>query len=378
MPTPPRVTALANALQTLPSDVVCLTGYPWDSDKDALFNAAASRFPYAYYAHTDLDSAPNDPAEQDGTIPPTQSDAPCADDKDASLLATGFDCVQDHCSTIAGSGEGSISGSSCVQANCTSELLGLLTSADPYKRCYVCAVQTGFQHSIDYTRQACTTDARATVGFDGKSPVMLLSRYPLSAQATYVLPSTWLTQVAIKAQVRLPNDAAVDVYCSAFGPVRDGLTYPYTGYYGEGALDKVGWSNEQQWQAQKLVSFVEKTSTSRPAVILGNFAATRAEGSLMEFGAPETIEYLESKWKPATAPDYTPACTVCADNPSATADSSYQQVRGFVKGIEPSAIESTARTFMDSVDYGDAPGSPSPGPISSEYGLRSVISIDAP
>ena len=33
MPTPARVTALASALATLPSDIVCLNGYPWDSER---------------------------------------------------------------------------------------------------------------------------------------------------------------------------------------------------------------------------------------------------------------------------------------------------------------------------------------------------------
>jgi hypothetical protein len=75
---------------------------------------------------------------------------------------------------------------------------------------------------------------------------VLLSRYPLDKTETYVLPSSWVTLSAIKARVNSPAKTAVDVYCTNFGAIRDGLTEPYTGYYGEGAVDKQGWIAEQR------------------------------------------------------------------------------------------------------------------------------------
>jgi hypothetical protein len=368
---------MASALQNLPSDIVCLNGYPWDSDKEALLTAAGVRFPYAYYAPTNLDTDPDEPATQDGSEPSAPSTAPCADAADAKLFDAGFACVQQNCSTIPGSVEGRIVSSSCVQANCTSELLGLLSSADPRKSCYVCAVQTGFQHSIDYTRDACAHNPRAIRGYDGQNPQLLLSRFPLEKQVTYVFPSSWVTLVALKATAKLPGGAAVDVYCTGLGSVRDGLTVPYTGDYGRGEVDKGGWANEQRWQGEKLVSFVQRTTGAGKAVVLGNFQSSRAEGDNLEFGAPETLDYLASQWQPAAAAGYKPTCTVCADNPLAPVGSSYELVHGYVKNIAPSAIQSTQRTFMEPVEFAPDAGNPPPGPMSGEYGLRNVISFTA-
>jgi hypothetical protein len=238
-------------------------------------------------------------------------------------------------------------------------------------------VQTGFQHSIDYTRDACANNPRAIRGYDGQNPQLLLSRFPLENQVTYVLPSSWVTLVALKATAKLPGGAAVDVYCTGLGSVRDGLTVPYTGDYGQGEVDKGGWANEQRWQAEKLVSFVQRTSGTGKAVVLGNFQSSRAEGDNLEFGEPGTLDYLASQWQPAAAAGYKPRCTVCGDNPLAPVDSSYELVHGYVKNIPPSAIRSTERTFMDPVEFPADAGNPPPGPMSSEYGLRNVITLAA-
>jgi hypothetical protein len=68
---------------------------------------------------------------------------------------------------------------------------------------------------------------------------------------------------------------------------------------------------------------------------------------------------------------------VCADNPLAPINSSYELVHGYVKNITLSAIQSTERTFMEPVEFAPDAGSPPPGPMSGEYGLRNVIRFTA-
>jgi len=214
----------------------------------------------------------------------------------------------------------------------------------------------------------------------GRHGTMLLSKHPLSATQRFVLPATE-RQVVLAATVALPNAAAVDVYClqTTTTPDRPNTTDRYRGPYGAG--DPVnGWFLEYELQIARLVAFVRSRSESRRAVILGNIEASpqiEEDGTVVV--QPQNARgllALESAFVEALAPDYRPACTLCArTNRLLQYSRQTWTTHIFLSGMLPSSVRSTHRTFIgDVVRTGDS--SRPNVPVSSSYGLRSRLAID--
>jgi endonuclease/exonuclease/phosphatase family metal-dependent hydrolase len=172
--------------------------------------------------------------------------------------------------------------------------------------------------------------------------------------------------------VELPNGAELDTYCNHLTPIFDDITFPYTGQYGDGMTGAAGWQAEQELQAEKLIEYVGRTSSGRPAVILGDLNAGYAypaEDIVAE--GEETLALLEAIFTPAYAADYVPLCTFCSTNPVAESASSVWIDHILLHNLASDSVVSTERIFDGDV----VPVDEMTVPLSDHFGIRSVVTV---
>jgi len=370
---------VADAIATMDSDIVCLEEVWTQADKELIRDAAAPRFPHVVLFQNDLDTVVDDPTDQMGNIPPAPVTVPCPDVEVGNgvtvtdQMNAAVDCVVENCSTIPGSDEGRTTSAGCAGSACVGAVAPLLFGDAQQQRCYACVVTQLPTSQLKDIRASCPEVVNQDLAFGGQNGVMILSRYPLTNAVDWVLPGTWNRRVIVRATAELPNGAKLDVYCNHLTPIFDDFTFPYTGQYGDGNTGAAGWEAEQLLQAQKLIDYVERTSGSTPAVILGDLNAGRADESagIVAEGQP-TLDLLESVFPAATAASYAPLCTFCESNPISGATSSVWIDHILLYGLESSTVQSTTRTFDENV----VPvGEGELVPLSDHYGLRSVIRV---
>ncbi len=126
------------------------------------------------------------------------------------------------------------------------------------------------------TQNNCTTDVRPPLGFAGAENSMILSRYPLVNTDVLVLQSTFYRRSVLYAQVQL-EDQNVDFYCGFLTTTLNASALPYVGNYGKGSMDsQTAYENEQVFQAQQVVNYVQKKSGSNPAIVVGDWRSSVA------------------------------------------------------------------------------------------------------
>ena len=254
-------------------------------------------------------------------------------------------------------------------------MAALLFGDADQQRCYACIVTQLPTSTFADIRDSCANVVNQDLAFGGQDGLMLLSVHPLQNADEWVLPGTWNRRTILSATVELPNDARLDAYCNHLTPIFDEApinTFPYTGQYGEGMTDAGGWQAEQELQAQKVIDYVERTSQSRPAVIMGDLNSGFAypEEDIVAEGE-ETLSLLETAFLPAYAEDYTPECTFCAANPVTDADASVWIDHILLYNLTADHVVSTERVFdQDVVPVGEMTV-----PLSDHYGLSSVIMV---
>jgi endonuclease/exonuclease/phosphatase family metal-dependent hydrolase len=206
----------------------------------------------------------------------------------------------------------------------------------------------------------------------------------------WVIPGTWNRRAILSATALLPNGSDLDVFCNHLTPIFPGAGdgFPYTGQYGDGLPDALGWEAEQFLQAEKLIAHVQNVSGSRPAVIFGDLNAGRTyivdptdpDTWIFSEGAP-TLDLLESVFTPAYATDYTPLCTFCSFNPVTNPDDDPLARSVWIDHIHmynlpAAAVTATDRTFDQAVlTVPDGAGGTIDIPLSDHYGMRSVIDV---
>jgi exonuclease III len=388
---------LINAIPTTDADIICLQEVWEQADKDAIAAAAASEFPHsAVFAH-DLDTPVDDPTDQNGQIPAMPSGVPCPDanvgDFGANLadqLDQTAQCLADFCSTT-GDETGRTTSAACAANACTLSVAGLLLGNDLQQRCYACAVTQLPTEVIATLVDRCKTIENQDVAFRGQNGVMILSRFPLSNEETFVVPGTWNRRVVVNATATLPTGAELDVYCNHLTPIFNvtGInTFPYTGQYGGGATtEPEQWAAEQQLQAEKLITYVQQTSVTRPAVVLGDINAGRevtdAGGQIVLYAEGEpTLDVLESALTLGATASYEPLCTFCDTNPlNGVEDTLPVWIDHiYLYGLDASTVVSTERTFDEfvvpvQIDDGMGGTTGALVPLSDHYGMRSVIVV---
>jgi len=395
---------IADAIAQSDSDIFCLQEVWEQVDKELIADTAIDAYPYSAFFHDTLDTAIDDPTDQQGEVPPAPTGVPCPDVEVGEganavniqdQMNAAVDCLRDNCSTLDDPSDdsGRTTSEACASDACVPEVAGLLFGNEQQQRCYACVVTQLPTSTFETMRTTCANDENQDLAFDGQNGLMILSRHPLRSAAEWVLPGTWNRRVILSATAELPNGSELDVYCNHLTPIFRTFTFPYTGQYGDGMTGADGWQAEQELQAEKLIDYVTVTSGSRPAVVLGDFntgSAYPAQDIAPE--APETLAILESAFPPGYAASYTPLCTYCSTNPVTNPEDEPDFASVWIDQIllynlESSSVVATARVFDEDVvpvpvatgGTGGAGGSGGAGemlvPLSDHYGLRSVVSV---
>jgi hypothetical protein len=312
-----RRPAIIDALARRESDLMCLTAISRHADQKAILAAtsASGTFPYAVRFDADLDTKPTHPADRSKEESSAFGHAPCAGTVTTEEGDEALSCLQANCSTT-GTADGVLNGGSeCISANCTGPWVPLLAGDRDHNRCFHCLILSalsGDQHSS--SRTACQKDVRNYKHFQGQSRSMLLSRFPLKEPRTFVLPATSYTMLVHSARAEIEPGQLLDVYCAELSAALGDLL-PYYGYYAD--LSKPnGWSQEQLLQAQRVVALVREQSGTRPAIIAGDWATSRAYESpdksiVLDDQNGAVFDVLEAAFKLAVPKDFQPRCTEC-------------------------------------------------------------------
>ena len=363
---------IAEAIAASDADIICLQEV-WDqADKDMIRTAAVAAYPHSADFVNTLDTLIDDATDQDGQVPPAPTEAPCAGEPLTTQMNAAVDCLRDNCSTIPGDDDGQTTSEACAAAACAGVVLPLLTGSAEQQRCYACIATQLPTETFGDMRSRCPTVINQDLAFQGQNGVMILSRHPLKDAEELVIPGTWNRRTILSATAELTNGAELDVYCNHLTPIFTGPFFPYTGQY-------VGWQEEQELQAEKLINYVTDTSGDRQAVILGDLNAGHAypDQDIVAEGEA-TLTLLEASFEPAYTADYlaAPLCTFCSTNPVTNPDNDAMATSGWIDHIllgnlPSNSVRSTERVYdEDVVPVGDQTV-----PLSDHFGMRSVITV---
>jgi hypothetical protein len=306
-------------------------------------------FQYFAQAKTNLDSAITDPADQAGNVPDPPGRIPCDAAVDPSLVNDTYTCLSTKCSTTGNESGITAGGTKCYSSQCAGVLGPLLYGDTLEKRqCYNCILLNGLSYkSWARNREICSTDVRRPYAFDGQATSLLLSKFPLVDVDQYVLSSTTFRRTAVYAKMQYEGDKAIDVYC-VHAPALLGAQVAYTGPYANGVstTDGSAWYEEQIWGIRNFANWVKKKSEGRPAIIMGDFSASKKALDMngmviVDTGGlpvvadvnPQTLTIMQSEFTEAfppstTAQPYLPQCTRCPSVRSTGATNPYNT--GFV------------------------------------------------
>lgn len=372
--------AVADAVAASDADILCLQEVWRQSDKDLILDASQDAFPNTVWFEHDLDTKVDDATDQNGNVPPEPTAAPCSDPDTLAAMNEAIDCLAQNCSTVMGSDEGQTTSTACAEQYCTASAAALLAGGDAGLRCYGCLAPSLPVEKLKDIRTSCSTDPNAGLAFGGQSGVMILSKHPISGGEARVLPGTWNRRVILHGQVAVPGAESVHVYCNHISPVFDGVTYPYTGPYGNGDTGKGGWAAEQLLQAEKLIAMVEEQAPSETAVILGDFNSSVAyekDGKIVvRAEAAATLGLLKDAFVEAVVSDYEPICTYCKDNLVNGGDSDEWLDHIFLSNKDLESVVSTERILTDrSVASTDENGMSIDVELSDHFGMRAVVEL---
>ncbi len=379
-----RTAVAPDTVGGFPADVLCVSQVMRQEDKQAIAQAAALEFPFSGWVPTDLDSQPDDPRTQDGSVPALPTTPPCGTADLSTKADAVLDCIKAQCSTVPGSEEGRMSEGSCAVQKCTGSFSQLLFGNSDSKRCFSCLLYTGMSERIKDIRSACENDARAGFTFQGGNGLLILSRFPLSDVRAWVLPSTSWREILLSATLSPPGVSPVDVHCLTLQGPHSSATQPYTGVYANGATGDDAWFAESKLQAQRVVEHLSAQSGARPTVIWGDYYVgpdvTGEDGPPLTGVVPEAFSILAGAFREAVSQGYAPVCTTCGENPinGGRADlpgawTAHVQTLN----VPTDAVASTSRFGEDLIAHGDKPDT-SPAqtiaiPVSPRYGLVSTI-----
>ncbi len=377
-----------DAIAASPADVICLQEAWQQIDKDGFIAAAKATHPNAYFAATDNTTPYTDDRDLNGASPPAPAAPPCAAATTAPKLDTAIACAATNCSTT-GDASGYITTLDCVKTKCVVAAIGLLNGSADDKRCYGCFAPQLASEKLSDIKNICTTQVRDGVAYQGQSSPLLLSRYPLKNQQTYVLPAAWFRRVILKATVTHPTKGDVDVYCNHTNPIyAASLLYPYTSQHGAGGASANPWENEHALHVKRTIEWVDATSGAKPAIIAGDFNASfefkDGNGTILTKADGATnLKMLTDAFVIAQAASYTPTCTFCSENPLIpTADKGPYTPEWldyvFLKGIPASSTLTSERIYTAFSVTAKKTGDPSMNvslPLSDHYGYRVTVAL---
>lgn len=406
----PRRDAVPGAIHARDSDVICVVEVDEDTDKNAILKQATTTVPggagpygYVYSPTTDLSTPFTNPKDQNGNVPPTPTEPPCANVPLADVTAA-VQCGQTKCSN-AGPNDptGALLGStSCLEDDCALPLITVQSDAQGQKPsgvdCFNCLIAyMAADTSWGDTQNNCTNDTRPPMAFSGAMNSMILSRYPLANTDVLVLPSTLYRRSVLYAQVQL-EDQTVDVYCGFLMTTLNYNILQYDGNYGGDAdASATGWENEQLYEAQQMIQWVGQKSgdagSGNPAIIVGDWRSSLAApsgavapaGTFLPTGLSEnTMNALNGAgWTQATPPQgstsstWATQCNFCPtqENVYNGNSDSYFVAQPYIVGwpnASTAVIDESLQFTANTVPLGTTADA-GMGPVSQYYGVNVVV-----
>jgi hypothetical protein len=373
----PLLTAATNnPLASRPSDFMCIVEVMRQADQQAIVKAGikSGQFPYSYTVTTDDNTPPSNP--NDVHALPTY--APCGGDVPSANVTNVLNCLESKCDTQAndvGVGAGSLNGNAqCLSTECFTPFAGLYTALGPgYSQqvfdkdsCFDCLLyyftsDATYSSAYSTSQQVgCSNAAEQPFVFNGATPNMILSHYPLnnSASAVYHLPSTGYRRAVLKVQAVL-EDQNIDFFCvQLISPFIDS-ELPYTGNYGsdvnsDGGIGN-GWEDEQDLQATEAAQWIQSQiqADGVAAIIAGDFHADQGIALGVDAGAntsqivavdPEVLDTFNAvtSFQQAVPQGFTETCDECPapQNPYNGSTPPYELMHAYLAGFAQNATQS--------------------------------------
>ena len=351
------------------SDIVCVLGVPSLSDRTKIAQAAMTasadggpaQFPYSYMVTTDVSTPPSNPSD----VVAAPASAPCGQGVSAASVSAAYTCVEQNCSTTAGgdpAGTGTLSGTGeCLSSSCAAPFGALYSAISPTSTTQQLANDSCFDCMLYYLSSAetiatgqtdCTTQATAPFGYDGQTPVMILSNRPLLSTTSYNLGATGFRRAILKAQIQLANEEVVDFFCGDLSSPFLDTTLPYTGSYGSDVATDGGagngWQGEQDHQAKEAVAWIQQqvAADKVPAIIAMDLHSDDASSAGADGGvsslSPEVVDLFASNFTPALPPSGGITCDYCPapQNPYNTGTQPYELLHTYLSGFPSNATMS--------------------------------------
>jgi len=372
------------AVSELETDFVCVQESARDADREAMIAAAAAAgiLKYSYNPEFGEGTPFTNPKDQAGNTP-ADLGAPCGEPEVLALSDAAMECIQTNCSTDPNDPNAKLKGGAdCLSSKCLTSLIVMIGSKDiAQRRCVACLlVNLMSEETLAGAGDECSLNAKAGYAFQGKSPELLLSRFPLTGTETYVLNSTSYRRAVLHATAEVAEGVSVDVYCAQFSYIH-GITFPYSGFYGaETNVDGTvveSWHSENYLQAQRTIEWVKSRQAPQGiAIIAGDFSSSEEvkENDVVKVDSlnPVTVQLLRKEFVEAVPPGWQPLCNFCAtpENPYG-GKPAYWLSHIFTYGRKV-GIDSFTRTLTDDQAV-DLPEEPFKGTVSDNFGIRSKI-----
>jgi hypothetical protein len=367
-----RAAAVGKAFAAGGSDVVCMH-YLWHKvHRDLIVAGAKVAYPHVAAFASNLDTPVTDPADADGKVPPAPTAPPCSSAETTPKIDAMYACLMKSCSTKPDSMDGMFTDFDCYTSNCLAEGVDIITS-DP--KCAACGANNLEDATFAAGKEECTTNKNAGFIYDGANGTILLSKYPITKSELYVLPSTNIRRSVVRAQIDV-SGKSIDVYCGTFGNQPSNFTNPYVGVYGKGKLDVEGWVNENQLQADKLVSYVKKASAGRAVVMIDTRQSKeQKEGDKIVVAKSDfsgSIDTLLAAFVPALPSGSKQPCNFCSDHPAHVGSPAYASEYVLLKDFAANATKSLTASRKESV-WRNPEGVMLP--LSAIYSIKATLSL---
>jgi hypothetical protein len=363
------------------SAFMCILEADRGSDKTNIINAAGTgpngsgSFPYSYFASSTIATQPTLPADQK----PTPQYAPCGGSVSQTTVTDLFNCVEGSCDTLGndvGTGAGVLSGGTQCFSNgpCFIDFAHLYTNlhgpprtGEPIQNdsCFDCLIYDMTSDQTYATVQTECNDDVQPFAFDGQTPGMILSKYPIVSSLVYYLPVTGYRRAVLKVQAQL-EDQKLDFFCAQLtSPFVDG-DLPYVGNFGSDALEDGGttgngWEQEQDLQATEAVTWItQQIQADGVAAIVatdlhsspGASQGTDDGGGIVTASqSPEVLATFNGGqgFVPAIPNGFTETCDYCPapENPYNGDALPYELMHAWTVGFPPNAIQTESNWGND-------------------------------
>ncbi len=367
-----RLDGIGKALAAGGSDVVCLH-YLWrNAHRDRVIAAAKPHYAHVAAFESNLDTPVSDPTDDTGMVVPPRAEPPCSAAPDTvARIDSMYSCLAKSCSSIPDSMDGRFTNFDCYTSNCLAEGVDVITK-DP--RCAACGAINLEDATYAEGKSECTTNKNGGLIFDGANATVILSKYPIKSSELHVLPSTNIRRSVVRAELDV-GGKSVEVYCGTLGNQPNDFTQPYVGQYGKGKTDVEGWIAENLLQAQKVVSFVKKTSKGAAVVMIDTRQSKEVkEGDKIVITKSNTsgaIDTLAAGLTQATPPG-TSLCNFCNDHPGHPDQPQYLSEYVFFKDLPKTAMKSMVASRKERLYTG---GDGKLYPLAASYSLRTTIAL---